>query len=75
MKNQLTSVDCKNKNSLFDKIDGKLVNFKNLNFDDEIEIINVKGNWLNIKNTTINKNYWVKWKEKNKLLINLNLLM
>ena len=75
LKNQITSVDCKNKNSLFDKIDGKLINFKNLNFDDEIEIINVKDDWLNIKNTTINKNYWVKWKEKNKLLINLNLLM
>jgi hypothetical protein len=75
LKNHLTSVDCKNKNSLFDNIDGKVVIYKNINSDDEIEIINLKGDWLNIKNTTINKNYWVKWKEKNKLLINLNLLM
>jgi hypothetical protein len=77
LKNQVTSVESKNKkvNFLFDKVNGKPISFKNLQSDDEIEIINVKDNWLNIKNVTINKNYWLKWKEKNDLLIYLNLLM
>lgn len=77
LKNQVISVESKNKslNPLFDKINGKPVVFKNLQSDDEIEVINVKDNWLNIRNTTINKNYWLKWKDGNKLLIYLNLLM
>lgn len=75
LKNQVVGVESKNSNSLFDKINGKQVVFKNLQSDDEIEIINIKGDWLNIENTTINKNYWLKWREGNKLLIYLNLLM
>lgn len=77
LKNQVTSVESKNKslNPLFNKINGKSVTFKNLQSDDEIEVINVKDNWLNIRNTTINKNYWLRWKDGNKLLIYLNLLM
>lgn len=77
LKNQVSSVESKNKslNPLFDKINGTPVNYKDLQSDDEIEIINIKDNWLNIKNLTINKNYWIKWREKNELLIYLNLLM
>lgn len=75
LKNQVVGVESKISNSLFDKINGKQVVFKNLQSDDEIEIINIKGDWLNIENTTINKNYWLKWREGNKLLIYLNLLM
>lgn len=75
LKNQVVGVESKNSNSLFDKINGKQVVFKNLQSDDEIEIINIKGDWLNIENTTINKNYWLKWREGNKILIYLNLLM
>lgn len=77
LKNQVTSIESKNKisNPLFDNINGKPVKLKNLQSDDEIEIINVKVNWLHIKNVTINKNYWIKWREKNELLIYINLLM
>jgi hypothetical protein len=77
LKNQVTSVESKNKNlnPLFDKINGKSVSLKNIQFDDEIEVITVKENWLNLRNTTIDKTYWLKWKDGNKLLIYLNLLM
>ena len=77
LKNQVISVESKNKNSnpLFDRINGKPVTLKNLQSDDEIEVINIKANWLNIRNTTINKDYWLKWRDGNKLLIYLNLLM
>lgn len=77
LKNQVISVESKNKNSnpLFDRIKGKPVILKNLQSDDEIEVINIKGNWLNIRNTTINKDYWLKWRDGNKLLIYLNLLV
>ena len=77
LKNQVTTVESKNKisNPLFDNINGKSIQFENLQSDDEVEIINVKRNWLHINNTTINKNYWIKWKEKNELLIYINLLM
>lgn len=77
LKNQVISVESKNKNSnpLVDRINGKPVTFKNLQSDDEIEVINIKGSWLNIRNTTINKDYWLKWRDQNKLLIYLNLLM
>jgi hypothetical protein len=77
LKNQVTSVESKNKilNPLFDNINGKPVKYKKLQPDDEIEIISIKDDWLNIKNITINKTYWIKWKVKNELLIYLNLLM
>ena len=77
LKKQVTSVESKNKKSknIFDKINGNQINIKNLQSDDEIEIIDVKGDWLNIENNTVNKKYWIKWKEKNELLIYLNLLM
>lgn len=77
LKNQVSSVESKNKNSnpLYNKIKGKQIKFNNLQDDDEIEITAIKDDWLNINNTTINKKYWIKWKEKNELLIYLNLLM
>lgn len=77
LKDQVTSVESKNKrlNPLFNKINGKPINFKNLQSDDEIEVIEIKENWLNIRNATINQDYWLKWKDGNKLLIYLNLLM
>ena len=77
LKDQVTSVESKNKrlNPLFNKINGKPINFKNLQSDDEIEVIEIKENWLNIRNATINQDYWLKWKDRNKLLIYLNLLM
>jgi len=77
LKNQVTSVESKSKNSksLFDKINGKQIEFKNLQPDDEIEITDIKGDWLCIKNNTLNKKYWLKWKEKNLFLIYFNLLM
>ncbi|MEZ0128682.1 hypothetical protein AB9T88_02315 [Flavobacterium sp. LBUM151] len=62
-------------NPLFNKINGKPIKFKNLQSDDEIEVIEIKENWLNIRNATINQDYWLKWKDGNKLLIYLNLLM
>ena len=76
-KNQVISVESKIKKpkSFFDKIDGNSIIIKGLQSDDEINIINIKGDWLNIKNNTLNKIYWIKWKEKNELLIYLNLLM
>lgn len=77
LKKQVTSVESKNKNinTFFDKINGESVSFKNMQSDDEVEVINVKDNWLNIRNTTINKTYWLKWKDGNKLLVYLNLLI
>ena len=56
-------------------MNGKVITIKNIQSDDEIEVIEIKGDWLNIKNTTLNKEYWIKWREKNNLLVYLNLLM
>jgi hypothetical protein len=77
LKNQVTSIENKNisSNPLFDKINGKVITIKNMQSDDEIEVIEVKDDWLNIKNITLNKEYWIKWREKNNLLVYLNLLM
>lgn len=77
LKNQVTSIENKNikSNPLFDKMNGKAINIKNIQSDDEIEVIEIKGDWLKIKNTTLNKEYWIKWREKNNILVYLNLLM
>lgn len=77
LKREVTSVESKNKNlkSVFDEINGKKIFFKDIQSDDEIEIINIKGDWLHIKNNTLNKRYWLRWKTKNELLIYLNLLI
>ncbi|PKB18728.1 hypothetical protein [Flavobacterium sp. 5] len=77
LKNQVTSIENKNIsfNPLFDKMNGKVITIKNIQSDDEIEVIEIKGDWLNVKNTTLNKEYWIKWREKNNLLVYLNLLM
>lgn len=77
LKDQITSVESKNKvpNPLYDKINGNVIKIKKIQPDDEIEIIAVKNNWLNIRNTTINKNYWLKWREGNTVLVYLNLLV
>ena len=77
LKEQVTSIESKNlkSNPFFDKFNGNPIQIKKLQTDDEVEVLEIKNDWLKIKNITINKNYWLKWKEKNNLLVYLNLLM
>ncbi|WP_435524273.1 hypothetical protein [Chryseobacterium indoltheticum] len=76
-KEQVVSIESKElkNNPLRDSINGKTLNVKNLKSDDEVEILEVKGEWIYIENITRNKKYWVKWKNKSQLLIYLNLLV
>ncbi|MGO4710964.1 hypothetical protein AB4Y90_18015 [Chryseobacterium sp. 2TAF14] len=71
------NVESKNlkNNPLLNSINGKGLNVKNWKSDDEVEILEIKGEWLNIENTTKNKKYWIKWKNKSQLLVYLNLLV
>lgn len=77
LKNEVLGVSSKDLNSIVCKesINGKSMDIKNLSYDDEIDILKVKGKWLYIHNLTIEKKYWVQWKNKNKLLVYFNLLM
>lgn len=78
LKSQVIYIDNINKksNPMLDGIDGKIIDIKNLDYyDDDFEVVDVKNNWMNINNLTKKKKYWIKWKEKNKLLVTLDLLM
>lgn len=77
LKDEVTSIEPKEEyiNSYFDKINGKKLNLDKLSQDDEIEVTEIKGEWLKIHNNTINKNYYIRWRDKQRLLIYLNLLM
>jgi len=74
---QVTSFDNKDEinNKPKIKINGHTIKKLVKKEDDEIEIIEVNGSWIKVNNTTQNIIYWLKWKEKNKLLITINLLM
>jgi hypothetical protein len=77
-KSQVIYFDNTNKklNPMLDRIDGKTIDINNLDYyDDDFEIVDVKNNWININNLTKKKKYWIKWKEKNKLLGTINLLI
>lgn len=77
LKNQVTSIESKDlkANPFFDKINGKPIFLKNYQTDDESEVLEVHNDWLKIKNNTINRTYWLQWRENNNFLIYLNLLM
>ncbi|MDI9311696.1 MAG: hypothetical protein QM535_15910 [Limnohabitans sp.] len=62
-------------NSYFDKINGKKLHLDKLSTDDETEITEVNGEWLKIHNATIKRNYYIRWRDKQRLLVYLNLLM
>lgn len=78
LKKQVVSVESKNlkNNPPRESINGKtILNFKNLKSDDDVEILEIKGEWIYIENITKDKKYWIKWKNKNQLLVYLNLLI
>lgn len=77
LKEQVVSIESKdlNNNPLRYSINGKTLSIKNLKSDDEVEIQEVKGEWIYIENITRNKKYWLQWKNKSKLLVYLNLLV
>lgn len=72
-----TRIESKNpkKYPIRDNINGKEINFKNLNDDSDIEVVEVVGDWVKIKNITKNVVYWLQWRDRNKLLVDINLLM
>lgn len=77
LKKQVVNVESKNlkNNPRRNSINGKSINIKNWKSDDEEEILEIKGQWINIENITRNKKYWIKWKNKSQLLVYLNLLV
>jgi len=74
---QVVNIESKNlkNNPLRISINGKSINTENWKSDDEVKILEIKGEWLNIENITRNKKYWIRWKNKNQLLVYLNLLV
>lgn len=74
---QVVGIRSKNatSNPLRYSINGKVINTSNWSDDDEESVVEVKGDWLKIKNQTRKIVYWIRWKEKNKLLVYLNMLL
>lgn len=77
LKNQVISLESKDleKNPFVNKINGNPINIKIILPDDEIEIVEVKNEWAKIHNTTLNSNYFIKWRDKQNLLVFLSLLL
>lgn len=77
LKNEVISIESKDfkKNPFRETVNGKPLNPEEFDSDDEQETLFIKKDWICVKNTTKNKVFWVRWKDQNKLLIYLNLLM
>lgn len=78
LKKHLTSVESKDlkNNTPRISIDGKPISIKNWNSDDDIQIIEVKNEWLKAKNLTQNNQiFWIRWRDDKTLKIYLNLLI
>ena len=77
LKNEISGIDSKYPNVVYprSKINGEKVNTKNWSEDDEEEVLEVKGEWLKMKNLTQNVYYWIKWKNNTNLTVYLNLLI
>ena len=56
-------------------IDGKYIITSSWQNDDVQDILEVHGDWVKIKNETRKIIYWIKWKNSNKLLVYLNMLV
>ncbi len=76
LKNQVISITSKNlkTNPPRDSIEGKAI-LKSGNADDETEILEVRNEWLKVKNTHNNQVFWIKWRDDKTLKIFLNLLI
>lgn len=57
------------------EINGEKIGLNDLGEDSEVEVLEINGNWVKIKNITNNVVYWLQWRDKNSLLINISLLM
>jgi hypothetical protein len=78
LKDQVVSIVSKNlkENPPRNSINGKSINIKEWNSDDEIEVIKIQGNWLQVKNITQdNKLFWIEWRNDKTLKVYLNLLI
>ncbi|MBC9798193.1 hypothetical protein [Sinomicrobium weinanense] len=77
LKNQVISFESKDitQNPPRDSINGNIIDITVWQDDDEVEVIQIKENWVQIKNNTRGIVYWLKWKNKNQLLVYLNLLI
>lgn len=77
LKNQVVGITSKNKKNNPPKnlLNGKPLNILNWQDDDEIEIIKIQNNWIQIKNVTQKKSFWIQWRGEKELKVNLNLLI
>ena len=75
IKNQIINLESKNiiLNPAKYSINGYVVNIKHLD-EDETVIENIDGDWVYIKNNTRNIKYWIRWKNRNKILVYFNKL-
>ncbi|MEW5675956.1 hypothetical protein ABGT15_06545 [Flavobacterium enshiense] len=77
LKNEIVGLSAKDTeaNLYADVVNGDQIDNSRFSSDDEIDIIDVKDNWLQINNATVKKTYWMKWSEEEKLLVDIYLLM
>lgn len=77
LKDQVIGITSKNKKNNPPKnlINGKPLNTLNWQDDDEIQIIKIQKNWIQIKNATQNKLFWIQWRDEKELKVYLNLLI
>lgn len=54
-------------------INGKEIKLKNID-DSEIEVVEVKDDWLKVTDFTLNLTYWLQWRDSNQLLVYISLL-
>ena len=75
--NQVIGISTKepSKNPPRYNINGKVINIEFWDNDDEQDILEIKGDWIKIKNINQKVIYWIKWKEGNMLLVYLNMLI
>jgi len=77
LKDQVSGIKSKNikSNSPRATINGKLLNTATWKNDDEIEIIKIQDNWIQIRNISQNRLFWIQWRDEKELKVYLNLLI
>jgi len=77
LKDQVSNIVSKDlhKNMPRNLINGKPLNMTIWKDDDEIEIIKIQNNWIQVKNITQNKTFWIQWRDEKELKVFLNLLI
>lgn len=77
LKKEVTNIESKNlkENPPRIGINDKKIDTKNWSTDDETEVVKVQENWLQIKNITRNKIFWIEWRNQYELKVYLNLLI